>query len=140
MKPLIGLTAIFASLCNTAAAELLLWAAIASSVLIVALILARLGRSNHGKRAGKRIRDASRDRQSGENPAQSQYLGLSDRCHRDRDDDAAQPHGAGLDRLQAARAAQRLQDRSVVGTAGQEAAHPGDVGAGRLARVLRGGR
>src|SRR4029450_5731197 len=104
MKPLIGVMRIFASLCSTAADDLLdVWAAIASSVSLCALNLARIAWGNHGKRAAKRIRDAARDRESSEGPAQRQYLGLPDRRHRDRDHAQAQPHGARVHPLTHAR-------------------------------------
>src|SRR5580704_4731744 len=92
-------------------------------------------RGDHGERPGERIRDAARDRQGGEDPSQPQYLGLPDRRHRDRDDAAAQPHGARFDRLQAARAAQRLHHRSVVGDLRPQDPPAGDASAGRLARI-----
>src|SRR5258708_25360505 len=45
---------------------------------------------DHGERPGKRIRDAARDRQDGEDPPQSQHLGLPDPRHPNPDDPAPQ--------------------------------------------------
>src|SRR4030095_14101170 len=142
MKPLIGRTLM---VCRPISASALRdaverAAGIVSSACLLRYFLARIGGEDHGKRPGKRVRSAARDRQSGEDQAQCQHLGLPDRWHRDGEDAAAQPHGARFDRLPATRAAQRQQDRSLVGNPGQEDPPAGHAGAGRFAGILRAGR
>ena len=69
-----------------------------------------------------------------------QHLGLSDRRHRERDDDAAQPRGAGRDRTAPARAARRVEGGCEHDVPRHEAAAAGDAGAGRFAGIVPSGR
>ena len=72
--------------------------------------------------------------------AQPQQLGLHRRRNRDRDDARAEPAVARLDRIQAARAAQRAERRLLVRTVRPQSPHAGADRAGRRAAAVLGRR
>ena len=88
----------------------------------------------------RRLPDAAGVHPRGPQEAEQQHLGLPDRRHRDRDDHAAQPHGARLHRLPPARLPQRFEGGHVHHIPEHVVTHSGDAGAGRIAGIVPPGR
>ena len=88
----------------------------------------------------QRFREPARTGRQGAGQPQPECLGLYRRRHRDRDHAAAQPHGAGRDRVPAAGAARRQPGRRLGRGVRPQAAAAGGAGAGRRAGNFRSRR